>query len=204
MRAVVAVLAVLLAGAPLAEAQPRHGGGADQAQPANKREKVKQRIRAMRAYALTEALSLDEQTAGKLFPTLARYDDETDKLLERRIELNRRLRAVDQMKDTKAIDRLIDDAIAVQRGFVELDEHRLTDLRKILTPAQTAKLLIVLPEFERRIQNQLRAAISKAARKGAAQESDDDDFEPDEGAPPKGASRHDPPSQAPGNIPPRR
>ena len=46
----------------------------------------------------------------------------------------------------------------------ELEDKRLAELRKILTPAQTARLLIVLPELERKIQNQLRRAIANAQR----------------------------------------
>ena len=49
--------------------------------PRDRREKIKKKIRALRAYTLTEELSLDEATAGKLFPMLAKYDDELDRLL---------------------------------------------------------------------------------------------------------------------------
>jgi hypothetical protein len=195
------VVVLLLAGglAPIASAQPQHGAPAG---GSARREKIKQRIRAMRAYRLTEALALDEQTAGRLFPVLARYDDETDKLLEKRVDINRRLRNVDQIKDPKVIDRLLDEAVGLQRAFWDLEEKRLVDLRKILTPAQTAKLVIVLPEFERKIQNQLRNAIARP-KKGAPADDQDDDFEPDEGAaPPKPHAQ--PPSRAPGNTPPIR
>ena len=204
VRVVVTLLALLVAVAPL-EAQPRRGGpGPGPANPnaqLDRREKIKQRIRAMRAYKLTEELALDEQTAGKLFPTLARYDDETDKLLQKRADVMKRLHSVDQIKDTKQIDRLIDEAVGVQRAFWELDEKRLGDLRKILTPAQIAKLLIVLPEFERKIQNQLHNAIAKP-KKGAPADDMDDDVEPDEGPPPSRPQQ--PPSRAPGNTPPIR
>lgn len=193
------VLALVVAVAPV-DAQPRRPGPA-QGQ-LDRREKIKQRIRAMRAYRLTEALALDEQTAGKLFPTLARYDDETDKLLEKRVDVMKRLRGVDQVRDPKQIDRLIDEAVGVQRAFWELDEKRLADLRKILTPAQIAKLLIVLPEFERKIQNQLRNAIAKP-KKGAPADDLDDDQEPDEGPPPTRPAPQAP-SRAPGNTPPIR
>ena len=89
------------------------------------------------------------------------------------------------------VDRAIDDAVAIQKSFRDLEDRRLAELRKILTPQQTAKLLIVLPEFERKIQNQLRKAIVAAAR---AREhlvrlrGEDDDLEPDEDPrPPKKA-----------------
>lgn len=204
-----------------ADAQPRRGGGAPgpalrregdgPAGARERREQIKKKIRAMRAYTLTEELALDEQTAGKLFPVLSRYDDEIDKLLETRVDVQRRLRRADSLKDPKAIEQLIDEAVATQRGFWNLEDNRVADLRKILTPAQAAKLLIVLPALERKIQNQLRRAIVNRHTGGSADDADDD-HEPDEiASPPSKLPPHrregllgprNSPSNAPGNTPP--
>ena len=184
---------------PMVAAQP--------APAANRRETIKKKIRALRAYALTEELGLDEKAAGKLFPVLAKWDDVTDKLLVQRVDLTRQLRAVDQIKDPRAVDKLIDDAVANQRAFWDLEDKRLVELRKILTPAQVARLLVVLPEFERKIQNQLRRAIQKRAgggggarnrnrnRGGDDDEDADDDVESEELPGPQ-APRSAPPKQA--------
>ena len=126
-----------------------------------KREDIKQRIRALRAYTLTEELALDEQTAGKLFPLLAKFDDEFDKLLQQRQDLQRQLDASGDIKDPKAVDKLIDAAIANQRALWDTEDKRLAQLRKILTPAQVARVLVVLPAMERKIQNQLRKAVQR-------------------------------------------
>jgi len=221
MRATGWLIVVVLGLAPTAHAQPRRGsdavtperpaGGAPLAN-AERRERIKKRLRAMRAYTLTEELALDEPTAGKLFPVLARYDDETDKLLQTRVDIQRRLRRADTMRDARALERLIDEAIANQHGFWELEDRRLGDLRKILTPAQIAKLLVVMPALERKIQNQLRRAIvqRRAGPGGAAPDAADDDLETDEVAPRSPASPHRreaplaprSPSNAPGNPPP--
>ena len=205
-------LGIGLASAPLAEAQPRRGGaGAPPAGTTERREQIKKRIRAMRAYTLTEELALDEQTAARLFPLLARYDDEIDKLLERRVDVQRRLRRADALRDPRSIDRLIDEALANQRGFWELEDRRIAELRKVLAPAQAAKLLVVLPELERKIQNQLRKAILHG-RPGA--DDGDDDPQPDDAPPPRPrpprlrregplAPRGEPSGPgAPGNTPP--
>lgn len=205
-------------GAP-AGAQPRRAGSAAAPAASERREEIKKRIRAMRAYTLTEELKLDPEIAGQLFPLLARYDDETDKLLEKRVEVQRRLRRAEAMRDPRAVDRLIDEALANQRSFRDLEDRRLAELRKILTPFQTAKLLVVLPDFERRIQNQLRRAIGQrpgasAAAGGtrsapAAAADGDDDPEPDEAPPPRrprprreAPAAAGPPSGAPGSTPP--
>jgi hypothetical protein len=138
------------------------------AQPANRpkrAEKIKERIRALRAYTLTAELSLDEQTAAKLFPVLAKFDTEFDKLLTARVDIAQRLQAAGSLKDAKAVDKLIDEAVANQRALWDTEAKRLAELRKILTPAQVARVLVVLPALERKIQNQLRRAVQRQQRK---------------------------------------
>jgi hypothetical protein len=186
------MLAIAL-GAPIAAAQPRQGpppapGPAPAPGPpgppavpnAQRREEIKKKIRSLRAYALTTELGLDEKTGARLWPVLAKYDDEIDKLLQQRVDVHRRLTTADQLKDPKAQDRLVDEAVANQKAFWSVEERRLAELRKILTPAQTARLLVVLPAFERKIQNQLRRAIVR--KPSQAQDPDDDDD--DDAAPP--------------------
>lgn len=207
MRIAVWIAIVVLGISPIAVAQPRRGGGS--ADPVERREQIKRKIRTMRAFTLTDELALDEQTAGRLFPTLSRYDDEIDRMLEKRRYIQHRLRAGDSLRDPKAIDRLIEDAIANQRALWDLEDKRIADLRKILTPVQMMKLLVVLPAFDRKIQNQLSRVI---VQRRAGDSAGDDDLESDEIAPPppKGSRRRReaplPPrghmSNAPGNTPP--
>jgi hypothetical protein len=191
-RLIIAMLAVAL-GAPAALAQPRQGpppapvpaGAPAPAPNAQRREEIKKKIRSLRAYALTTELGLDEKTGARLWPVLARYDDEIDKLLQQRVDVHRRLGAADQLTDPKAQDRLVDEAIANQKAFWSVEERRLAELRKILTPAQTTRLLIVLPAFERKIQNQLRRAIVR--KPAQTQGVDDDDLDDDDALqPPRG------------------
>lgn len=173
MKTLLVLVALLVATPVSAQRGPRRGPHAGMQQP--RRERIKQRIRALRAYTLTEELQLDERTAGKLFPLLAKFDDEFDKLLEARATIEHRLEGSAQVTDPKQLDKLIDDAIANQRAMWDTEEKRLAELRKILTPAQTARVLVVLPAMERKIQHQLRRAVRKAgkARKGAVDDDDD-------------------------------
>ncbi|HUS29467.1 MAG TPA: hypothetical protein VMZ53_13200 [Kofleriaceae bacterium] len=166
------------------------------AQPApqqERREKIKKRIRALRAYTLTEELSLDEKTAGKLFPMLAKYDDEFDKLLVARVDLEKQLEAAGTQTDTKAIDKLIDDASANQKALWDTEVKRLAELRKILTPQQVARTLVVLPKMERQIQNQLRkAAAAKQKAQAAPVDPYDDELRDPFAAHPKGKATKKP------------
>ena len=190
MRLLVIVMLAISALAPVAAAQPRQGPppapapGPAPAPNAQRREEIKKKIRSLRAYALTTELSLDEKTGARLWPVLAKYDDEIDKLLQQRVDVQRRLATADQLKDPKAQDRLVDEAIANQKAFWSVEERRLAELRKILTPAQTTRLLVVLPAFERKIQNQLRRAIVR--RNAQAQDPDDEELDDDlDGSPPR-------------------
>ena len=164
------IILILLGGVAFAQ-QPR-----TPQQPApDRREAVKKKIRAMRAYTLTEELGLDEKQAAKLFPILSRWDDVTDKLLQQRVDIQRRLTTT---TDAKALDKIIDEAVANQKAFWDLEDKRLAELRKVLTPTQTARLLVVLPAFERKIQNQLKRAISRRGAPGrAAPAGEDDDID---------------------------
>lgn len=180
------VLVLLLAMSTSAAAQPRERRGPDATQ--DRREAIKKRIRVLRAATLTDELNLDEKVLSRLLPVLAKWDDVTEDLLRKRADIHRRLADADP-KDHKAIDRMIDEAVANQKGFWSLEEKRLAELRKILTPPQISKLLVVLPAFERKIQNQLRRAIARGrvgndrGRGGGSLDEDDLDVDDDVPAP---------------------
>jgi hypothetical protein len=194
MKTLLAAVLVLFVSLPVAAQPAGQGSGAAAAQPA-RREKVKQRIRALRAYTLTEQLDLDEATAAKLFPALSKFDDEFDKLLQTRADLQKRLATADTLKDPKQLDKLIDETVANQRALWDTEDKRLAQLRKILTPAQTARVLVVLPAMERRLQNQLRRAAqpgqpgqaAKPARPGVGGELTGNPF-----GGKRGSAAHDP------------
>jgi hypothetical protein len=103
----------------------------------------RKKARAMRAYTLTEELSLDEQTAAKLFPMLARYDGEADKIETRRAEIRRKLAATTPRTATGEINALVDESIANQKWQRDLEDRRLADLRKILTALQVARVVTI-------------------------------------------------------------
>jgi hypothetical protein len=139
-------IALLTAVSSVASAQPR----------AEKREKVKQKIRVMRAIILAEELQLDEATAGKLAPILNRFDDEIAKLLQDRLAQRAELREAEAKGDDARMNKAIDKLVANQDARWDTERRRFVDLRKLLSPRQTARLLDVLPEIDRRIMKGLR------------------------------------------------
>lgn len=173
-------------GAPLAEAKPRapaHRSTAqsDQAQPRSpaRREKLKRHVRTLRAYALTDQLSLDESTGNRLWPVLARWDDEIDRLVQERRELVRQLDAASTNRDVRAVERLLDAVAANHRAFGHAEDQRIIELRKILPPVQVARLLVAVQKFERKLQRKLQRAFVRGrsdtdAADAAAPDGDDD------------------------------
>ena len=175
MRALAIALALMFV-APIADAQPN-----PQALAQKRRERIKNRIRSLRAARLVEELG--EATTGKILPILARYDDEFDKLLQARADIDRRIASASESPDGKAADKIIDEAVANQKAFWAAEDMRLQEIRKLLTPQQTARLLVVLPPLERRIQNQLRNAIMRM-QNNARESFDDDDIDAPQAPPP--------------------
>lgn len=141
------------AGPQVAQKGPGTGG---------KRDKVKQRIRIMRAMVLTEQLDLDEATAGKLFPVLDKYDDVLAKLMAERAALRDKLATARTSAKPADISAALDLLVANQRARWTAEEQRFADLRAVLTPAQAATLLDLLPEVDRKILRALRGARADA------------------------------------------
>jgi hypothetical protein len=161
-------LAVLGTSIPDSDAQrmrPEVAQGSDKAgdKAERKKAKLKKRLRTMRAVFLIDELELDEETAAKLMPILNKYDDEFAKLAKEALDLRARL---DSAADAD-LDDLIDDLVANQRARWTLDEKRFKEVRKVLTRKQAARILIVLPEIDRRLLEGARKAIKgpKARKK---------------------------------------
>lgn len=134
------------------------------AQPKNaaaKRKRILRRIRTIRAWRLTEALDLDTQTAARLFPILNRFDVQFAKISKQAGQVRRQMRRSMRGGNPNAaqLNALINQMVKIQRASWSLREARFRAVRKVLTPAQAAKILIILPEIDRRIRRQIRQAM---------------------------------------------
>jgi Spy/CpxP family protein refolding chaperone len=124
---------------------------ADQRTPDQLRKEVLDRMRALRAFKIVEALKLDEATSARLFPILSRYDDREVAIAAERHTLMRELREEteaprpDDARLTATLNKLQSNR-AKQRA---LRDDRVKDVRKVLTPMQQAKLVLLLPRLER-------------------------------------------------------
>jgi hypothetical protein len=162
------------AGTGLALAQPPAGGRVEPASPnprrAARRERVRQRIRAMRAWYLTEQLDLDDAAAGRLFPLLGQFDDRLDELHRRGVQLRRSLRRAmaAARPDPAALDRTTDALLAHYEALYRIQRERFAAVRRVITPAQSARLLLLLPRIDDAIRRQIQRAMrGQGARRKA-------------------------------------
>jgi hypothetical protein len=154
MRAFLMMLAFLIA-APAVHPGEAHA-------QVTRKERLKKKIRAMRAAVLVETLDLDEDTAAKLLPVINQYDDDFAKLAQENAALHQKAKAAIGKKDDKALDTVLDDLVANQRARWDLDEKRFADLRKVLTAKQSLEILTVLPALDKKILQAAKRAGRKA------------------------------------------
>lgn len=142
-----------------------------------KREKIRQKIRTMRAWRLTEALDLDEKTAGKLFPIINDYDEKFAKIAKKSRQARRQLRKEleSTAPDKKKLNKLVDSLEKQHQTHYEWQRDRFKAVRKVLTPEQAAKIIVLLPELDRQIRQQIRKAM-RGGRDGKRRRKPRDDF----------------------------
>ncbi|HEY2899935.1 MAG TPA: hypothetical protein VGL59_05115 [Polyangia bacterium] len=183
-----AALATMLVAMPAVAADsapPAAGASADSRTPDQLRREVIDRMRALRAWKIVDELKLDQATSARLFPILSKYDDREVVLMKERHELIRDLRAESESsspnnsKLTAAIDRLI----ALRAKQQSLQDEKFRELRKVLTPAQQAKLVLLLPRIERGFIHHIREVSEEQRRMGDGHDRrrpgppDDDDLD---------------------------
>ena len=132
-----------------------------------RRERVRQRIRAMRAWYLTEELDLDDATATRLFPVLSKYDERLAEVHQRGVELRRALRRAmsGSRPDQTSIDRLMDDLLTHYDNLYRVQRDRLVAVRRVMSPSQSARLVLILPRLDDAVRREIERATKK--RRGA-------------------------------------
>lgn len=158
MKRTLGLVGVLLLGATAASAQPRPApapasppAGADHRTPDQLRQEVLERMRALRAWKIVDALKLDEATSARLFPILSRYDEREMAVAAERHDIMRDLRAATEAPhpDDAHLTAMLNKLMANRAKERALHDDRVKDVRKVLTPVQQAKLVLLLPRLER-------------------------------------------------------
>jgi Spy/CpxP family protein refolding chaperone len=122
----------------------------DHRTPEQLRKEVLERMRALRAWKIVEALKLDEATSARLFPILSRYDEREMAIAAERhaimVELREATEAPhpDDVKLTATLNKLL----VIRTKEHAMRDERIKEVRKVLTPVQQARLVLLLPRLE--------------------------------------------------------
>jgi Spy/CpxP family protein refolding chaperone len=166
------VFALALLGAPayaqrpggVAGAAGRPGAAAvDGRSPEQLRQEVLARMRALRAFRIVDTLKLDEATSGRLFAILSRYDDREVEIATERHQVFRTLRedADAPHPDDARLNADLNRLAAIRAKQRQLEDERIREVRKVLTPAQQAKLVLLLPRLERDFAHWIHQAADR-------------------------------------------
>jgi Spy/CpxP family protein refolding chaperone len=134
--------------APLPASAP--GAAADRRTPDQLRQEVLERMRALRAWKIVEALKLDEATSARVFPILSRYDEREMAVAAERQAIMHDLREATEAPhpDDARLTATLNKLLANRAKLRALHDDRIKDVRKVLTPVQQAKLVLLLPRLE--------------------------------------------------------
>lgn len=136
---------------PAPASAPADHAAEDHRSPDQLRQEVLERMRALRAFRIVDALKLDEATSGRLFPILSRYDDREVQIATERHQVMRDLHADAEAPhpDEARLNADLNRVLAVRAKQRALEDDRIRDVRKVLTPVQQARLVLLLPRLER-------------------------------------------------------
>ena len=122
---------------------------------AERREKIRDKIEAIRIWRLTEELNLDANTSGKLAALLGSLDRKRRDIRREQMVLMRPLRQ--SLKSRKPDDAKIKQSLEKlernDRALQKLKYCALTGVKEFLTVEQQSRFLIIQKEFQRGLQN---------------------------------------------------
>jgi len=132
------------------------------------RDQIKEKIRAMRIARLITVMDLDEAATARLTPILNRTYDEIGDIGKDSGQARRELRQLlgGPRPDEARVNQLIDRLVANKARIDALETGLVGEVRRVLTPTQVARMVVVLPEINHEIQQQIRNAVRPGAPGG--------------------------------------
>lgn len=144
--------------------KPVTAGGSDSKNGDRLRTELFEQMRTMRMWKLTEELKLDEATAARLFPLLAKFDEQMRELGKERGEVYRTLS--EEMKlatpDSNKLLSLVDRLSTNRAKRSTHEAERWVAIRKVLSPIQQAKMILLMPRMEEAFRHKIRESLGGA------------------------------------------
>lgn len=159
------LLLALALPAPAGAQPPGPGGDPERKSDKDRmRQQIFDQFRAFRMWKMTEELKLDEATAAKLFPLLSKYDEQERELGRDRAHAYREMRQLLEAPnpDPARLDALVERMIALRARRDVLEREKIAAIRKVLSPVQMARLVMLMPRIEEDFRVKIRDAIDTA------------------------------------------
>ncbi len=149
MRTIRYFIAILMLSSPAVLSQPEPGPG-----PGPMREKIRQRIRTIKIWQLTEAVGLTPEQSERFFPVYNKHQEVLRNLEREQQEAFRRLNSLTD--DPEASDDDVNKAMTEIDDFVrrsmEMRQDYMEEVSTVLSLRQQGKLLVFEEMFKKRLQ----------------------------------------------------
>jgi Spy/CpxP family protein refolding chaperone len=154
MRTIKYLLAILILASPPVLSQPGPGPG-----PGPMREKIRQRIKTIKIWQLTDTVGLTPEQSEKFFPIYNEHQDALQDLEKEQQEAFRRLNALTD--DPDASDKDIKEAMKqideFARRSMQIRQDYMEEISKVLSIRQQAKLLVFEEMFKKRLRETIES-----------------------------------------------
>jgi len=148
------VLAVFVSQSP---AQPGPGPGPWEGR-GPRHEKMRERIKTIKIWQLTEEVGLTTEQSEKFFPVYNKHQNDHQKLDEERLSLLRKLDELSEKSDVSEgeIKKALDELSEIDGKLIGLRKSFMNEVSGVLSIRQVAKLLVFEEMFMRRLQENIR------------------------------------------------
>ncbi|RJP74702.1 MAG: periplasmic heavy metal sensor [Candidatus Zixiibacteriota bacterium] len=146
------VLALAVALPALGAAQPRGNP------PGPRREDIRERVRTMKVWKLTEELNLSQEQAARFFPLMNAMEAQVEKLDDQRREhLDRLAEMVREEKaDAGKINSLLEEVEKLEARQLEARQQFRRDAADVLRPEQLGRMVLFNMRFPELVRELIR------------------------------------------------
>lgn len=125
----------------------------------------RERMRTFLVLRISDALNLPEEKALQISKVLRDAQDKRQALTAQRREVERNLRAAldaPSKSDPTAIAKLVAQANDIDNQIATIPESSFRQVQELLTPEQQARLVLLRPELQNQIQQNVERRLQRA------------------------------------------
>lgn len=137
-------------------------GNSLQAEPKRDANKFRERIETLTMWKMMEALDLDKETSEKILSLRRKFETKRNELeasINGDLQKLRDLVKNAQESSDRDLAELINTIRAKRRQLDDLRDAHFTDMSKVLSVKQQAKLILFLKDFRREIRDMIRSSM---------------------------------------------